>query len=98
MDSDRSRSDRGQSINLKPNNMQKQNRKKVLLCTFRDCKNPQDDEGEFCPKHYPKKGRKDLRAALNRLDKLAELGSTTLKEKKQQEKDYNKLFDFIIYS
>jgi hypothetical protein len=49
--------------------MQKQNPKKTLLCTYRKCKEPQDGEGEFCPKHYPNNNliqlKKDLKATLN---------------------------------
>lgn len=34
---------------------QKQNPKKALLCTYRNCKNLQTGEGEFCSKHYSRK-------------------------------------------
>lgn len=77
--------------------MQKQNPKKELLCTFRNCKNPQD-ENEFCIKHQWKKGRKDLINALNQLDEWADQTTVDLKEKKLQEKLYNKLADFVLYS
>ena len=31
---------------------QHQNPKKALKCTYRNCQELQDAEGEFCPKHY----------------------------------------------
>lgn len=36
--------------------------------------------------------------ALNRLDESADLGNTEYKEKKQQEKDYKLLFNYIVKS
>ena len=78
--------------------MQKQNPKTTLLCTFRNCKNPQDDQGEFCPKHYPKKGRNDLIEALNQLDEWADGYTSSFKEKKLQEKLYDLVMDFITNS
>lgn len=32
---------------------QRQNKKKSLLCTYKNCKNLQTADGEFCKKHYP---------------------------------------------
>ena len=34
---------------------QKQNSKKALLCTHKNCRKLQTEDGEFCEKHYPKK-------------------------------------------
>jgi hypothetical protein len=80
--------------------MQKQKKNTTLLCTFRNCKNIQTDN-EFCTKHQAKKGRKDLVDALTQLSDWADnftniVPSPTIK--KEQEKMYNLLMDFIIYS
>jgi hypothetical protein len=78
---------------------QKQNIKKALLCTHKDCKKLQTADGEFCEKHYPKKvfTKDKLIDALNRIDELACEGAGGLTEAEVElEKDYNYLFDFIL--
>ena len=76
---------------------QKQKKNTTLLCTFRKCKRPQIDN-EFCEIHQAKKGRNDLIEALNQLDEWADGYTSSLKEKKLQERLYNILMDFVIYS
>ena len=79
-------------------NMQKQKKNEALRCTFRKCKNLQGADGEFCKIHQPKKGRDDLIEALNQLDEWADQTTYNTREKLEQQKRYNLLMDFIIYS
>ena len=77
---------------------QTQKKNSTLLCTFRKCRQPQIADNEFCTRHQAKKGRNDLMEALNQLDEWADEYTASLEEKKLQEKLYDKLMDFIIYS
>lgn len=76
---------------------QKQKKNKTLLCTFRKCRQPQTNN-EFCLKHQAKKGREDLKEALNQLDEWADKYTCDMREKLEQQKKYDLLMDFIIYS
>ena len=77
---------------------QKQKKNTILLCTFRDCKEPQTDDGEYCLRHYAKDDRDDLKDALNRIYEMAGQLTEDSEELQQLETDYNVVFDFISNS
>lgn len=77
---------------------QKQKKNETLLCTFRNCKEPQSSDGEFCLRHYPKDDREDLKDALNRIDEMASQLTEDSEELEQLKEDYNLIFDFISNS
>ena len=69
--------------------MQKQSKNKhnPLLCTYKDCKELQTEDGEFCEKHYPK--NTTIRERINYKDSLSERIEKEQGYKSKKDKNHN---------